>query len=228
MPPLFSDSPPHSLSRRAKVSFPSLRPGPLTHLPPKFYGFLSRSNSRSRSGSQSDTRPSDSGSNESPDLKNATTNTSDSHLSTLPPPNTLTSRPRSPSRPLSNNTTTTGETVTPKNMRSLTPRAGRPHRKVQAIPINDSGIGVDEPLITYDPRMPPPPVPCSAPISQPTPIKEKRRSKPLFGLPAAPWARPTTPKDEHVPLPSPQTPRNRSFRVSRIENWFKLGPSFPS
>ncbi|KAI9457981.1 hypothetical protein BJY52DRAFT_1270736 [Lactarius psammicola] len=207
MPPLFSDSPPDSLSRRAK-----------------FYGFLSRSSSRSRSRSKSDTRPSDSGSNESPELPNATTATttstsitSDSHLSTIPPT----------SRPLSNNTTTTGETVTPKNMHSLTSRAGRLHHNVQAIPahlINDSGIGVDEHLISYDPRMPPPPVPGPATTSQPTPTKEKRRSKPLFGLPAAPWSRPTTPKNEQVPLPSPpQSPRNRPSKVSKIENWFKLG-----
>ncbi|KAH9053315.1 hypothetical protein EDB87DRAFT_1709172 [Lactarius vividus] len=202
MPPLFSDSPPDSLSRRAK-----------------FYGFLSRSSSRSRSRSKSDTRPSDSGSNESPELPNATTATatstsvtSDSHLSTVPP--TL--------RPLSNNTTTTGETVTPKNMHTLTSR-----HNVQAILINDSGIGVDEPLITYDPRMPPPPMPGPAPTSQRTPTKEKRRSKPLFGLPAAPWSRPTTPKNEQVPLPSPpQNPRNRPSKVSKIENWFKHGPSF--
>ncbi|KAH9169504.1 hypothetical protein EDB89DRAFT_2072905 [Lactarius sanguifluus] len=203
MPPLFSDSPPDSLSRRAK-----------------FYGFLSRSSSRSRSRSKGDTRPSDSGSNESPELPNATTATatspsvtSDSHLSTVPP--TL--------RPLSNNTTTTGETVTPKNMHTLTSR-----HNVQAILINDSGIGVDEPLITYDPRMPPPPppppVPGPATTSQRTPTKEKRRSKPLFGLPAAPWSRPTTPKNEQVPLPSPpQSPRNRPSKVSKIENWFKHG-----
>ncbi len=134
------------------------------------------------------------------------------------------------SRPLSNNTTTTGETVTPKNMHSLTSRAGRLHHNVQAIPahlINDSGIGVDEQLITYDPRMPPPPVPSPPTTSQPTPTKEKRRSKPLFGLSAAPWSRPTTPKNEQVPLPSPpQSPRNRPSKVSRIENWFKHGPSF--
>ena len=140
-------------------------------------------------------------------------------MSTVPLTNPLTSRPRSPSRPLSNNTTTTGETVTPKNMHTLTSRNGRPHA-VPVHSINDSGIGVD----TYDPRMPPPPVPM---VTQPTPTKEKRRSKPLFGLPPAPWSRPTTPKDEQVPLPSPpQTPRNRPSKVSKIENWFKLGSSF--
>jgi hypothetical protein len=220
MSPHFSDSPPHSLSRRAKVGSPTHLP-PLADLPSaKFYGFLSRSSSRSRSRSKSNTNPSDSGSNESPDLLNATTTstsvTSDSHISAVPPPNSLTSRP------LSNTTTTTGATVTPKNMHKLTSRTGRPHHNGHSI--NDSGIGVDEPLISYDPRMPPPPMPT---VTQPTPTKEKRRSKPLFGLPAVPWSRPTTPKDEQVPLPSPpQTPRSRPSKVSKIENWFKIGSSF--
>ncbi|KAN0137331.1 hypothetical protein V8E53_004776 [Lactarius tabidus] len=190
----FSDSPPHSLSRRAK-----------------FYGFLSRSSSHSRSRSNGDIRPSDSGSNGSPDMPNATTTstsvTSDSHMSA---PNPLTSRP------LSNNTSTTGETVTPKNIHALTGRAIPVHA------INDSGIGVDK----YHPLMPPPPVPGPSTVSQPTSSKEKRRSKQLFGLAAAHWSRPTTPKDEQVPLPSPpQTPRSRPSKVSKIENWFKLGTS---
>jgi hypothetical protein len=72
--------------------------------------------------------------------------------------------------------------------------------------------------------MPPPPVPGPSTVPQPTSGKEKRRSKQLFGLAAAPWSRPTTPKDEQVPLPSPpQTPRSRPSKVSKIENWFKLG-----
>lgn len=188
----------------------------LTPISLKFYGFLSRSSSHSRSRSNGDIRPSDSGSNESPDFHNATTAstsvTSDSHISA---PNHLTSRPRSPSRPLSNNTSTTGETVTPKNMRRLTSS-----RTIPAHAINDSGIGVDK----YHPLMLPPPVPGPSTVPQPTSGKEKRRSKQLFGLAAAPWSRPTTPKDEQVPLPSPpQTPRSRPSKVSKIENWFKLG-----
>lgn len=132
-------------------------------------------------------------------------------------PNPLTSRPRSPSRPLSNNTSTTGETVTPKNVRRLTSRT------IPAHAINDSGIGVDK----YHPLMLPPPVAGPSTVSQPTSSREKRRSKQLFGLAAAPWSRPTTPKDEQVPLPSPpQTPRSRPSKVSKIENWFKLGGSF--
>ena len=53
---------------------------------------------------------------------------------------------------------------------------------IPAYLINDSDIGVNEPLIAYDPRMPPPPIPASALLAQPTSTKEKRRSKPLFGL----------------------------------------------
>ncbi|KAI9452587.1 hypothetical protein F5148DRAFT_1235691 [Russula earlei] len=209
MPTLFADPPPESLSRRAK-----------------FYGFLSRSSSRSRSRSKGDTRPSDSGSNESPDLMNATTTTtastsgtSDSHLAAIPA-----SRHRSPTRPLSDNTTTTGETVTPKNLHSRASRASRvPHHAQSLSPhlINDSGIGVNDPLITYDPRMPPPLVAASA-SARSTSAKDKRRSKQLFGLPVAPWSRPTTPKDEDTSVP-PHAPPGRPSKVSKIENWFKIG-----
>ena len=198
----------------------------------KFYGFLSRSSSRSRSRSKGDARPSDSASNESPDQLNATTvtftstsGTSESHYVTSP---TSTSRPRSPSRPLSDNTITTGDTVTPKKFHSRTSRASRAHYHARPISphlINDSGIGVNEPLIAYDPRMPPPPVPTSALLAQPTSTKEKRRSKPLFGLPMAPWSRSTRPKDEDVSkLPSPpQSPSSRPSGVSKIESWFRIG-----
>ncbi|KAH9984115.1 hypothetical protein BJV77DRAFT_1072371 [Russula vinacea] len=216
MSPLFADPPPTSPPRRAK-----------------FYGFLSRSSSRSRSRSKGDTRPCDSASNEFPDLLNATTatftstsGTSDSHYPTSPTSIPSTSRP---SRPLSDNTITTGDTITPKKLHSRTPRASRAPRHTRPISphlINDSGIGVNEPLIAYDPRMPPPPVPASALVAQPTSTKEKRRSKPLFGLPMAPWSRPTIPKSEEVSALSspPQSPRSRASGVSKIENWFRIGP----
>jgi len=236
MSPLFADSPPEPLSRRSKVSsfvlFATFSSPTLFYH--KFYGFLSRSSSRSRSRSKGDARPSDSASNESPDLLNATTvtftstsGTSDSHYPTSP---MSTSRPRSPSRPLSDNTMTTGDTVTPKKLHSRTLRASRAHHHARPISphlINDSGIGVNEPRITYDPRMPPPPVAAPALLVQPSSTKEKRRSKPLFGLPMAPWPRPTGPKNEQVSaLPSPpQTPRSRPSGVSKIENWFKIGAS---
>jgi hypothetical protein len=199
---------------------------------PKFYGFLSRTSSLSRSRSKGDTRPSDSASNESPDPLNATSvtftstsGTSDSHYPTSPTSIPSTSRTRSPPRPLSDNTTTTGDTMTPKKFHSRTHRASRvPHhvRPISPHLINDSGIGVNDPLITYDPRMPPPPVPISALLPQPTSAKEKRRSKPLFGLPTVPWSRP---KDEQVSAPSspPQSPRSRASGVSKIENWLKIG-----
>jgi hypothetical protein len=151
--------------------------------------------------------------------------TSDSHYATSP---TSTSHPRSPSRPLSDNTITTGDTVTPKKFHSRTSRASRAHHHARPISphlINDSGIGVNEPLIAYDPRMPPPPVPASALLAQPTSTKEKRRSKPLFGLPMAPWSRSTRPKNEQVStLPSPpQSPPSRPSGVSKIENLFRIG-----
>jgi hypothetical protein len=233
MSPLFADPPPESLSRRAKVSsFVLFTTSAYRHFYHKFYGFLSRPSSRSRSRSKGDARPSDSASNESPDLLNATTvtftsisGTSDSHYVTSP---TSTSRPRPPSRPLSDNTITTGDTVTPKTFHSRTSRASRAHHHARPISphlINDSGIGVNEPLIAYDPRMPPPPVPASALLAQPTSTKEKRRSKPLFGLPIAPWSRSTRPKDEQVSaLPSPpQSPSSRPSGVSKIENLFRIG-----
>jgi len=157
----------------------------------------------------------------------STSATSDSHLPTVPP---STSRPRSPPRPLSDNTTTTGETVTPKKLHSRASRASRsPHHARPLSPhlINDSGIGVNEPLITYDPHMPPPIVAAAdaATVRPPSP-REKRRSKPLFGLAVAPWSRPTTPKDEEIPA-LPQSARGRQSRVSKIENWFKIGASNP-
>ncbi|KAH9986324.1 hypothetical protein BJV74DRAFT_951929 [Russula compacta] len=216
MPPLFADPPAESLPRRAK-----------------FCGFLSRSSSSSRSRSKGDTRPSDSTSNESPDVLNATnittsstSCTSDSHFATVPTLGPSVSRPRSPSRPLSDNTTTTGETVTPKNFHSRTFRASRPPHHAQSISphlINDSGIGVNEPLIAYDPLIPTPSVPDSASLVPPTSLKEKRRSKPLFGLPVAPWSRPTTPRDEEISA-IPYPPQSRQSKVSKFENWFKLGP----
>jgi hypothetical protein len=239
MSPLFTDPPPEALSRRAKVSsfvlFAAFRVTDTLLPHHKFYGFLSRSSSRSRSRSKGDAPPSDSVSNESPDLLNATTvtftstsGTSDSHYPTSPTSNLSTAHPRSPSRPLSDNTITTGDTVTPKKMHSRTSRASRaPHhvRPISPHLINDSGIGVNEPLIAYDPRMPPPPVPAFAPLAQATSTKEKRRSKPLFGLPAAPWSRPIRPKNEQVSaLPSPpHSPRSRPSGVSKIENWFRIG-----
>ena len=175
-------------------------------------------------------------SNECPDLLNATTatftstsGTSDSHYPTSPTSIPSTLHPRSTPRPLSDNTITAGDTVTPKKLHSRTLRASRaPHhaRPISPHLINDSGIGVNEPLIAYDPRMPPPPAPASALLAQPTPAKEKRRSKPLFGLPMAPWSRPTIPKEEGV-VPAisspPQSPRGRSSGVSKIENWFRIG-----
>lgn len=231
MSPLFTDPPPESLSRRAKVSSfvcPLYRFQAHKHFCNKFYGFLSRSSSRSRSRSKGDGHPSDSASNESPDPQNATTvtftsmsGTSDSHYATSP---TSTSRPRSPSRPLSDNTITTGDTVTPKKWQTRTSRASRAHHHVRPISphlINDSGIGVNEPLIAYDPRMPPPPVPASALLAQPTTTKEKRRSKPLFGLP---WSRPIRPTNEQVStLPSPQSPPSHPSGVLKIENMFRIG-----
>ena len=233
MSPLFADPPPEALSRRAKVSSSVLfTTSAYRHFYHKFYGFLSRSSSRSRSRSKSDTRPSDSVSNEIPDLLNATTvtfasisGTSDSHYATSP---TSTSRPRSPSRPLSDNTITTGDTVTPKKFHSRTSRASRAHHHARPISphlINDSGIGVNEPLIAYDPRMPPPPVSASALLAQPTSTKEKRRSKPHFGLPMAPWSRSTRPNNEQVYIPpsSPQNPPSRPSRISKVENLFRIG-----
>lgn len=240
MLPLFSDTSPEPVSRRDKVSslgLPSRTPRSLTPFSPQFYGFLSHS-SRSRSRSRGGTHPSDTPSTGSPDLQNATTitttstsGTSDSHCASLPTSDLSTSRIRSPPRPPSGNTTTTGDTVTPRNIHSRASRAGRPPRPAQLIPhhlINDSGIGVDEPLITYDPRMPPPPVPAPASAAQPTQTKEKRRSKQLFGLPAPPWSRPTTPKvEEHPALPPPlHSPPIRPSKVSKIESWFKFGASF--
>jgi hypothetical protein len=155
----------------------------------------------------------------------STSGTSESHYATSPTsiPSTL-----RPSRPLSDNTITTGDTITPKKLHSRTPRASRAPRHARPISphlINDSGIGVNEPLIAYDPRMPPPPVPASALLAQPTSTKEKRRSKPLFGLPMAPWSRPTIPKSEEVSVLSspPQSPRSRHSGVSKIENWFRIG-----
>jgi len=235
MSPLFADPPPESLSRRAKVSsFVLFATSAYRHSYHKFYGFLSRSSSRSRSRSKGDARPSDSASNESPDLLDATTvtftsisGTSASHYP-ISPTSTSTSRPRSPSRPLSDSTITTGDTVTPRKLHSRTYRASRAHRHAQPISphlINDSGIGVNEPLIAYDPRMPPPPVPAPALPAQPTSTKEKRRSKPLFGLSMAPWSRSTRPKDEQVStLPSPpQSPPSRPSGVSKIENLFRIG-----
>ncbi|KAI0249951.1 hypothetical protein BJV78DRAFT_1223057 [Lactifluus subvellereus] len=199
-----------------------------------FYGFLSHSSSHSRSRSRGGTHPSDSPSNGSPDPQNAatitiasTSGTSDSHCASLPTSDPSTSRLRSPPRPLSGNTTTTGDTVTPRTVHSRAARAGRPPHPAQPIPhlINDSGIGVDEALIRYDPRMPPPPVPTSTSGTQPTQTKEKRRSKPFFGLPAAPWSHPTIPKDEERPaLPPPSHGHpNRPSKVSKIESWFKFG-----
>ena len=153
--------------------------------------------------------------------------TSDSHYVTSP---TSMSRPRSPSRPLSDNTITTGDTVTPRKWQSRTSRASRAHHHARPISphlINDSGIGVNEPLIAYDPRMPPPPVPASALLAQPTSPKGKRRSKQLFGLPIAPWSRSTRPKNEEVSAlpPPPQSPPSRPSGVSKtkIENLFRIG-----
>ena len=246
MSPLFADPPPESnRSRRAKVSSLSSLPLQLTDTSTtSSHGFLTRSSSRSRSRSKSDARPSDSASNESPDLINATTvtftsmsGTSDSHYATSP---MSTSLPRSPSRPLSDNTITTGDTMTPKKFQSRTSRASRAHHHARPISphlINDSGIGVNEPLIAYDPRMPPPPVPASALLAQPTSTKEKRRSKPLFGLPMAPWSRSTRPKNEQVStLPSPpqkpsQPPlrsiKDRKFVQNRcVELQYHFGFSF--
>jgi hypothetical protein len=168
MPPLFADPPPESLSRRAKVSsFVLSATSGYRHFYHKFYGFLSRSSSHPRSRSQGNARPSDSASNESPNLLSATTvtitsisGTSDSHYATS---STSTSRPRSPSRPLSDNTITTGDTVTPTKFHLRKSSASRAHHHARPISlhlINDSGIGVNEPLIAYDPRMPPPPVPA--------------------------------------------------------------------
>lgn len=155
----------------------------------------------------------------------STSCTSDSHLATVP---TLDAkRTRSPSRPLSDNTTTTGETVTPKNFHSRTFRASRPPHHAQPISphlINDSGIGVNEPLIAYDPHIPTLSVPDSASLVPPTSLKEKRRSKPLFGLPVAPWSRPTTPRDEEISAISYRS-QSRQSKVSKFENWFKLGTS---
>ena len=171
------------------------------HFYHKFYGFLSPSSSRSLSRFKGDTCPSDSVSNESPDLLSTTTvtsasisGTSDSYYATSP---TSTSRPRSPSHPLSDNTITTGDTVTPKKSHSRTSRASRAHHHARPTSphlINDSGIrvGVNERLIAYGPRTPASPVPASALLAQPTSTKEKRRSKPFFGLPMAPWSRSTT------------------------------------
>jgi hypothetical protein len=236
MPPLFTDPPPTPTS---PPSYQSEFICPLFHFQAtdtpfyyKFYGFLSRSSSLSRSRSRGDARPSGSASNESPDLLNATTVTftstsctSDSHYPTSPTSIPSTSRTRSPPRPLSDNTTTTGDTVTPKKFHSRTHRASRaPHhaRPISPHLINDSGIGVNDPLIAYDFRIPPPPVPISALLAQPTSTKEKRRSKPLFGLPLAPWSRPTIPKDEQVSTLSspPQSPRSRPSGVS---TWFRIG-----
>jgi hypothetical protein len=161
----------------------------------------------------------------------STSGISDSHLAIVPALGPSTSRPRSPPRPLSDNTTTTSETVTPKKLHSRTSRASRsPHHAQPLSPhmINDSGIGVNEPLITYDLHMPPTiAAAVDAATVRPTSTKEKRRSKPLFGLPVAPWSRPTTPKDEEIsapPLPR-QSSRSRQSRVSKIENWFKIGAS---
>ena len=187
------------------------------HFYHKFYGFLSPSSSRFCSRSKGDTRPSDSVSNESPDLLNATTICLHIRyirfsLATSP---MSTSRPHSPTRPLSDNTITTGDTVTPKKSHSHTSRASRVHHHAWLISlhsINDSGVGVNEPLIPYGPRMPPPPVAASALLAQPTSTKEKRRSKPLFGLRMAPWSRWTTttrPKNEQVSTPSSSPFRDR-------------------
>ena len=115
--------------------------------------------------------------------------------------------------------------MTPKRLHSRTLRASRAPGHARPLSphlINDSGIGVNEPLIAYDPRMPPPPVPAPALVAQPTPVKEKRRSKALFGLPIVPWSRPTIPKDEEAAVLSspPQSPRGRT---SKIENWFRIG-----
>jgi hypothetical protein len=241
MSPLFSDLAPEPLSRRAKVSslvFHSRSFNPLTPFSSQFYGLLSRSSSRSRSGSRGGTRPSDSTSNESPDLPNAitittasTSGTSDSHCATIPPSISSMSYHRPPPRPLSGNTTTTGDTVTPKNLHSRASRAVRPSGP--ALPnlhqINDIGIVVDESLIPYDPRMPPPAVPLSASGLHSTQTKEKRRSKPLFGLPAAPWSRPTSPKNEERPAlpPTSHGPPNRPSKSSKIDSWFKFGASYP-
>ncbi|KAH9971331.1 hypothetical protein BGW80DRAFT_453828 [Lactifluus volemus] len=139
---------------------------------------------------------------------------------------------RPPSRPLSGNTTTTGDTVTPKNIRSRASRAARPSGPAQPIlhQINDVGIVVDESLIAYDPRMPPPAVPLSTSGLHPTQTKEKRRSKPLFGLPAAPWSRPTTPKNDERPAlpPTSHGSHNRPSKPSKIDSWFKFGSPPPA
>lgn len=73
--------------------------------------------------------------------------------------------------------------------------------------------------------MPPPPVPSAAPSAPPTSTKEKRRSKPLFGLAVPPWSRPTSPKNEDIPAlsPPPHSPPSRPSKVSKIESWFKIG-----
>jgi hypothetical protein len=117
--------------------------------------------------------------------------------------------------------------VTPSNVHSRTTRANRSHRaqsKSQHL-INDSGINIKESLIAYDPRMPPPPVPAADSSAQPTSNKEKRRSKPLFGLAVPPWSRPTSPRNEDIPAFSlpPQSPPSRPSKVSKIESWFKIG-----
>ncbi|KAI0034110.1 hypothetical protein K488DRAFT_69403 [Vararia minispora EC-137] len=214
-------------------------PTPMTSQPPapsrkaKIYDFISRSTSRSRS--KSTRRSSKSSVLPESDLTTVTVTTvatdPDTNLdSNLTPTRHDRSKPttRSPSRPLSSNTSGTASTITPLNAptRARTPRA-YPPPTTSGHPIypNDMADRQD-----YDPSMPPPPVP-----------QHKRKSKPptLFGFPLPTLSRPTTPKDDRLEMVSPPvTPargrsgwdprRRRSKDRSSMERARGSGPSAPA
>jgi hypothetical protein len=126
----------------------------------------------------------------------------------------VTSRPRSPSRPLSDNTITTGDTVTPKKFHSRTSRASRARHQARQISphlINDSGIGVNEPLIAYDLRVPPPPLSWH---SRPRPKRSGDQSRSLAS--DSPW------------LPGPARQRRQGRRTNKSLPLHHLRKTLPA
>ena len=169
----------------------------------EIYEFLSRSSSsRSRSRSRSKSASGRAVSNDPSPSRHPPHPQQSS--SSNPAPSASRPATRSPSRPLSANTSATDRTITQSAVRAQTPRIRPP-------PIAE----LPHPTAQYDPRMPPPPVPPP----------QKKKPPTLFGISFRGRSRPPTPNQYDLTSP-PQSPRrgrqvsDRAKEKTKLEQWF--------